>query len=273
MEKRYITINGISQCEMLGSQTLNYFCLYAISKRTGHEVAISTAPHCFQGIIPECFDTPFSLFPQNVPCEIFHSKLCHNPEIEEDLYKLDLNHNYDINACFYYGYLYWKDILPELKTKFKIKSKFLEEAQNIINDIGRPTACLNFRRGTYPLYMDNYMDYYKRALEQIPNDVVLLLLSEDFNWINSSKELQQLVEGREVVRANFLNYVQLSLLSLCDYNVCCPSSFCILGSILSTNPKQVVMFPYLSDAKLHNTFFVFRCMVNETFPSWLQIKF
>lgn len=273
MSKCYITNNEISHAEMLGSQTFNYFCLYAITKQTGHEVAISSAPHRFQGIVHECFDTPFSLFPQDVPHQVYHSKLCGTPNIEEDFFKLDPNSNYVINARFDFGYIYWKTLLPELKTVFKIKSKFLDEARDIIKNISKPTACLTFRRGIYPVYMDRYMNYYKKALEQIPKDVVLLLLSDDFDWINTSTELQELVAGREVVRANFVNYVQLSLMSLSDYNVCCPSSFSIIGSILAENPNQIPMFPYLHGTELYNIVGHFQLMVDEAMPTWTLVKF
>ena len=60
-QKCFITNDKISHLEMLGSQTFNYFTLYAISKKTGHDVAISTAPHQFQGLLPQCFDLPLSL--------------------------------------------------------------------------------------------------------------------------------------------------------------------------------------------------------------------
>lgn len=273
MAKHYITNHIQSIGEMLGSQTLTHFCLYAIAKQTGHEVALSTAPNQFQGVVPECFDIPFSTFPQNTPHQVYNSTLCYAPVVEEELFKLNPNVNYVINARFDYGYVYWKDLLPELKTIFKIKSKFLDEAKSIINRISKPTACLNFRRGVYPVYMDKYMDYYKKALEQIPKDVVLLLFSDDFDWINSSEELKQLVEGREVVRANFINFVQLSLMSLSDYNVCSPSCFSFVGSLLSSNLNQIVMFPYLHQTELMNVFGHFQQWVDGALPTWKQIKF
>jgi hypothetical protein len=272
-EKHYITNDQISHTEMLGSQTFNYFCLYAISKKTGHEIAISSAPHLHQGVVLECYDIPFSLFPQNIPHRIYNSTLSHTNTIEEDLFKLDSNYNYVINARFDYSSIYWKNILPELKNVFKIKQKYLEEAKSIISNTTKPIACLNFRRGEYPFYMDTCMDYYKNALELIPSDATIIVLSNDFEWVNNSQELQQLLSGRNILRANFKNYVQLSLITLSDYIVSCPSSFPFIGSVLSQK-EHITMYPDLQDhPHLFNMFKGFEYAVDTALQDWIKVKF
>jgi hypothetical protein len=275
-QKYFITNDIISHNEMLGSQTFNYFTLYAISKKTGHEIAISTAPHRHQGLLPQCFDLPFSLFPQDVPYEVYNSRLCTSPVIEEDLFNLNPNKNYVLNARFDYGCVYWKDILDEIKSLFKIKQTFLDEAQNIIQNLksneNTPLACLNFRRGVYSFYMDSYMDYYKNALELIPSDALIMIMSDDFEWVNTSIELKQLLDGRDFIRANYKDYIQLSIMTLSDYNILCPSSFCFLGSVLSKK-HQINIFPNFNNTDLFYLTQGFQFVVNEIFPNWIQIKF
>lgn len=275
-QKCFITNDNMSHNEMLGSQTFNYFTLYAISKKTGHDVAISTAPHRHQGLIPQCFDIPFQLFPQNTPYDIYNSKLCTTPLIEEDLFDLDPNKNYVLNARFDYGCIYWKDILNEITPLFKIKQVFLDEAQNIIQSLklnkNIPLACLNFRRGVYSFYMDNYMNYYKNALELIPPDALIMVMSDDFEWVNTSKELKHLLDGRNFIQANYKDYVQLSIMTLSDYNVLCPSSFCFLGSVLSKK-YQTNIFPNFHNTDLFSLTQGFQFVVDKVFPNWIQIKF
>lgn len=256
MNKFYITNDQVSCNEQLGSQTFTYFALYAISKHTGHEVAFSTKPNRFNGIVQECFDTPFSSFPENISYNTYDSTHCGQPIVEENLLKLDPNINFIINARFDYGYVYWKDLLPELKNIFKIKLKFLEEAKSIISDIDKPIASLHFRRRDYPVYMDMHMNYYKNALASIPKDAVLLLFSDDFEWINNSQELQELVRDRKTIKANFNKYVSLSLLTLTDYNICSPSCFAILGSVLSQKPNHLLMQPYVRDNPFLEKYFL-----------------
>lgn len=275
-QKCFITNDNMSHNEMLGSQTFNYFTLYAISKKTGHDVAISTAPHRHQGLIPQCFDIPFQLFPQNTPYDIYNSKLCTTPLIEEDLFDLDPNKNYVLNARFDYGCIYWKDILNEITPLFKIKQVFLDEAQNIIQSLklnkNIPLACLNFRRGVYSFYMDNYMNYYENALELIPPDALIMVMSDDFEWVNTSKELKHLLDGRNFIRANYKDYVQLSIMTLSDYNVLCPSSFCFLGSVLSKK-YQTNIFPNFHNTDLFSLTQGFQFVVDKVFSNWIQIKF
>lgn len=271
--KHYITNDLISHLEMLGSQTFNYFTLYAIAKKTGHEVAISTAPHRFQGIVTECFDTPFSFFPYNESFEIFNSTQCTIPILEENLYKLDIEKNHIINARFDYGCIYWSNLLQELAQIFKIKEKYINDAKFILSEFNKPIVCLNFRRGDYPFYMDNYMEYYAKALEQTPQDSLIVILSNDFDWVDSSPELKKLLKNKKnILRANFLDYVQLAIITLSDYNICCPSSFCILGSILNKK-NNVMMFPYLHDKELLTQAKAFQFMVDIAFPNCIQIKF
>jgi hypothetical protein len=274
-QKCFITNDGISQNEMLGSQTFNYFTLYAIAKKTGHQVAISTAPYRFQGLLPQCFDLPFPLFSQFTSYDTYNSKLCTFPVIEEDLFSLNPYKNYVINARFDYGSLYWGDMLDEIKPLFKIKQVFLDEAQRIIQNIQlnnkAPLVALTFRRGIYSFYMDSYMDYYEKALKLVPPDATILVMCNDFEWVNTSKELQQLLEGRNVVRANYRDYVQFSLMTLCDYNILNPSSFCLLAAILSKK-TQTNIFP-----NFHNTPLLHlvgaQFTVDKYFPNWVQVKF
>jgi hypothetical protein len=237
--KHYITNDLISHNEMLGSQTFNYFSLYAIAKKTRHEIAFSTVPHRFQGIVAECFDTPFSFFPYSEPYEIFNSTQCTIPILEENFYKLNSEKNYVINARFDYGCIYWSNLLQELTQVFKIKEKYINTAKSILSNFNNPIVCLNFRRGDYPFYMDSYMEYYTNALEQTPKDSLIVILSNDFDWVDTSQELKKLLKNKKnILRANFLNYVQLAIITLSDYNICCPSSFCFLGSALN---KKIVL--------------------------------
>ena len=273
--KCYITNDQISQLEMLGSQTFNYFTLCAIAKKTGHEVAISTAPNRFQGLLPQCFDTPFPLFSQFISYDIHTSKLCTSPVIEEELFNLSPYKNYVLNARFDYGSLYWGDMLEEIKPLFKIKQTFLDEAQNIIQNNrlneNTPLVSLTFRRGVCSFYMDSYMSYYENALKLVPPDSLIMVFCDDFEWVNTSKELQQLLEGRNVLRANYKDYVQLSLITLCDYNILNPSSFCLIGAILSEK-SQVNIFPNFKDTPLLSLITA-QFMVDRYFPDWIQVKF
>jgi hypothetical protein len=274
-QKCFITNDGISQNEMLGSQTFNYFTLYAIAKKTGHEVAISTAPNRFQGFIPQCFDTPFQLFPQSISYDVYNSELCTSPLIEENIFNLDPNKNYVLNARFDYGSLYWRDVLDEIKPLFKIKQHFLDEAQNIIQDNrldkNTPLVSLTFRRGICSFYMDRYMSYYENALKLVPPNALIMVMCDDFEWVNTSKELQQLLEGRNVLRANYKDYVQFSLITLCDYNILNPSSFCLTAAILSKK-SQTNIFPNFHDTPLF-PLVVAQFMVDYCFPDWIQVKF
>ena len=130
---------------------------------------------------------------------------------------------------------------------------------------------LNFRRGVCSFYMDHYMDYYENALKLVPSDAIIMVICDDFEWVNTSKELQQLLEGRNVVRANYLNYVQLSLITLCDYNILNPSSFCLLGAVLSKKP-QTNIFPNFHNTPLHSLVTA-QFMVDNCFPDWIQVGF
>lgn len=261
---------------MLGSQTFNYLAMYAISKKTGHEIAISTAPHQHQGLLPQCFDLPFQLFPANAPYEIYTSRLCTSAVVEEDLFKLDPNKNYILNARFDYSSIYWGGLVDEIRSLFNIRQAFLKEAQSIIDSLhlsaNVPLVSLTFRRGVYSFYMDNYMSYYQNALKLVPPNALIMVMCDDFEWVNTSKELQQLLEGRNFIRANYKDYVQLSLITLSDYVILTPSSFCFLGTLLSKK-TQTNTFPNFKNTPLQHLTKGFQFVVDTTFPHWIQVDF
>ena len=98
-----------------------------------------------------------------------------------------------------------------------------------------------------------------------------MVMCDDFEWVNTSKELQQLLEGRNFVRANYKDYVQLSLITLCDYNILNPSSFCILGAVLSKK-SQVNIWPNFHDTPLL-PLITAQFTIDNYFPNWTQVKF
>jgi len=274
MKTKYITNNTISSTERLCSQLFNYCVLYSISKKTGHEVALSTSPNRYMGLLSKCFDNLFPDFPLNEPHETINSKLCNHSTIEMELYNLNPNTNYVINGRFDYGYLYFKNDISEIIKKIKFHDDILDKTNSIIKNIQKPLVSLNFRRTDYPFYMDSYIEFYKKALDKIPDEAHILLISDDFDWINNSPVLNDLIYTRETSKANYNNFIQLCLMSKCDYNVCCPSSFSIWGSLLNMKNHKT-FFPYTKNTSLNDITKFFHEMV-DTLPickNWEMIHF
>lgn len=277
MNKKYITISkNLIREARLGSQMFNYLTLYSIAKKTGHEVALVPAfeasPFDFQysDLVSNCFDKPFSLFPQNEPYDVYNSKFCHTNVIEEELLNLDSTKNFIVNARFDCGYIYFKDYLHEFPFLFKFQQTVLEQAQKIIQNIKQSITTVHFRRGDYGFYMDTFINYYEQAFNKIPNDSFLLLLSEDKDWINNSIELKNLVKDKNVIRPNSNEFVDLCLMTMSDYNICCPSSFSLLGSVLNPKPHTTI-YPLLNNTAAFQHIQHIQSYVEQTHKDWVLI--
>jgi len=269
MNTKYITItDDIVNTERMCSQLFTYFVLYSVTKKTGHSLAISSASDKrYSNLVYDCFDTSFPLFPKDINFETYKSEFCSTEILDKNLLQLDINKNFIIESRFDYPYIYIKDILHELPGVFKFRQHILKEAQNIVKDIKEPIASLHFRRTDYPFYMDMFMEYYKQALAKMPNNTHLLLLSDDNNWLNNSNEINELIKNKNYTKSNLSGNVDLCLMTLCDYNVCCPSSYSLVGSILNSK-QHVTYFPDLANTPIFHHVRHIQKYVQEAHNDW-----
>lgn len=111
------------------------------------------------------------------------------------------------------------------------------------NQIFKNNTCsIHVRRGDYLLLSHNHtirtMDYYNEAIKQIPKNTKFLIFSDDMLWCK-----QNFIGEQYVFIENQEDYMDLYMMSQCDYNIIANSSFSWWGAWLNQNPEKIVIAP------------------------------
>ena len=99
---------------------------------------------------------------------------------------------------------------------------------------------LHIRRTDYVQKQDYHplcdMDYYERALEKLPKDIPVVVVSDDPKWC----EKQELfAPDRFMISESDDNLIDMCILTLCNYHVIANSSFSWWGAWLAESNKVI----------------------------------
>lgn len=273
----YITFNDIGIFEQLGSQMNNFAVGYAIFKRTGHKIAISKT-NLYRGHgqykVIEAFDYPFEVIEDvstfksvellEFPANSQHEKISIN--------NLNPDTNYNIFGTLHFPQKYWMHIIEDIQNNFYVfKETYINTAQNYINNLksNKEIISIHFRRTDYlnlPQILNLSLNYYQEALTHFnPSEHKILIFSDDIQYcktelINFFKKQPHKWDVN--LSINNTNYTDMCMMSLCDHNIICNSTFSQWGALLNKNSNKKVICPIgiLPNLEQFNTY--------ETFKDW-----
>jgi len=248
----------------LGNQMFQYSALVAISKK--HNLDYSLCK--FKLEIYKCFNIPTKISsyynpkfssPNNFYVDgNFSAQL--NVNTEEDYRKLlttkfdvdffNTNHNNKSIVGFFQNYNYFKNAENQLRTHFTFKKQYLDISNYYFKEIffDQKVISLHIRRTDYleSSVLNNLdFDYYKNALNKFDNSIPVLVFSDDIEWC----EKQDLFKSERyvIIRTNNA-YVDLCLMSMCDYHIIANSSFSWWGSWLAKSKKTICPQKWFSES-------------------------
>lgn len=154
--------------------------------------------------------------------------------------------NYNNNVVLY-GYFqsekYFQDYSDE------IRKLFMSYDINLSDDIkdlldNENTCSIHVRRGDFLKYPSNHpvqnMNYFLKAIKQMPKDSVFLIFSDDIEWCKQNfpdlPEKFRFIEGNK-------DYEDLYIMSHCKNNIIANSTFSWWGAWLNSNPDKIVVAP------------------------------
>jgi len=146
-----------------------------------------------------------------------------------------------------YGYFqtekYFKEYEDEIRnlfTSYDVDIK--EEIKNILET--KHTCSIHVRRGDYLNSPDHHptqnMNYYMKAIKQMPKDTVFLIFSDDIAWCKAN--FPDLPEKFVFIEGN-KDYEDLYIMSHCNDNIICNSTFSWWAAWLNANPEKKVIAP------------------------------
>jgi hypothetical protein len=151
------------------------------------------------------------------------------------------------NNILLYGYFqsekYFKDYEDEIRDLFmSYDVELSDELKELLNS--ENTCSIHVRRGDFLKYPNNHpvqnMNYFLKAIKQMPKDSVFLIFSDDIQWCRQN--FPDLPEKFKFIEGN-KDYEDLYIMSRCKNNIICNSTFSWWGAWLNNNPDKIVVAP------------------------------
>ena len=126
---------------------------------------------------------------------------------------------------------------------FYITEKLEEEIQNKYGEVLNQNTCsIHVRRGDYLNLSEHHplcdIEYYKDAMEHMPNDTVYLVFSDDISWCK-----ENFLGDNYIFIEDNSDIFDLYLMSLCHNNIIANSSYSWWGAWLNNNKNKIVVSP------------------------------
>jgi|LauGreDrversion4_2_1035121.scaffolds.fasta_scaffold449434_2 hypothetical protein len=243
-----ITFNRLGTYGLLGNQMFQYATLYAIAKTNNYEYGVPYSNvgevHFKNFFLPNCFlnltAKDSSFYP--VKYKAIEKQFNYNAGIFGILDDTDICGYFQSEKYFV---KYRQDILQE----FKFKSDIENQAKDIRSITKNRVISLHIRMGDYVNQQQNHpvcsIDYYKEALTHLPEDCLLFIFSDE---TEKASDMFKSLNRPFVIPDTNNKYVDMCLMSLCDYHIIANSSFSWWGAWLSNSKKVIAPSKWFGSA-------------------------
>lgn len=221
-----ISFNNLGHMGRLGNQMFQYSALKGVASYKGYWYSIPKNTS-----LTECFKIPETLSNKN------------QETLFIEQYEFDLNFfnncpdDIDI-AGYFQSEKYFKHIEKEIRKDFTFYDRISKVCNHYRNNTfpNQEVISLHIRRTDY-LTDSNFeklsLDYYYNALELLP-DTSVMIFSDDPGWCREKFNGEQFT-----VSLSNNSYIDLCLMTLCDYHIIANSSFSWWGSWLAKSKKTI----------------------------------
>jgi hypothetical protein len=240
--KKMLSFNHIGNLGRLANQMFQYASLKGIAKHRGYEYCIP--PKEVFGKKDPMVNKDLNFYDIFSIEKTNNIELSKNPVLQERVHIFDeeLFINCPDNIDLF-GYFqtekYFKHIEDEIRSDFSFNLNLYENCKAHINSLNSEVISLHIRRGDY-ISNSNHpvqtLEYYKKALEQLPTEISVLIFSDDCEWCSS----QELFDNdRFMISENSSVDADLCLMSLCKYHIIANSSLSWWGAWLAQSKHTI----------------------------------
>ncbi len=222
-----ISFNNLGGMGRLGNQMFQYAALLGISSNRNFDYCIPNSKISLY----ECFNIPKKFSISNF--QITTSK---SYEFDFELFE-NCSDNVDL-----YGYFqsqkYFIHIENKIRQHFTFNDKIKRLCSGYRNNLFHDSEIisLHIRRTDYltdPNFGSLTLDYYHEALKMLPN-LPVIVISDDPEWCS-----EHFKESRFTISKSRNQFIDMCLMSLCDYHVIANSSFSWWGSWLAKSKQTI----------------------------------
>tara|TARA_Y100001938_G_C8009854_1_gene389400 strand:- start:142 stop:942 length:801 start_codon:yes stop_codon:yes gene_type:complete len=239
-----ISNDNIGNLGRLGNQMFQYASLLGIAKKHGYEYCLPPI-EVFGVYDPMVVNSDINIFDCfNIPD--VPRRITNFPKVMESTYALDNNiwDNCPDNVSLF-GYFqsekYFKHIENIIRDIFTFVDWVFQPTEESfkLNFDNTEVISLHIRRTDYINYSHHPvqgLDYYIKSLSQMPDDIPVMIFSDDIKWCGE----QDIFQGDRFILSEGNNTaIDLCLQSLCTYHIIANSSFSWWGSWLAKSKKTI----------------------------------
>jgi hypothetical protein len=231
-----------------GNQMFQYATLYSIAQIKGYEFGVpmqKKSKNPYENFcLNECF---FNLSAKDSSNYVTiytaqEKEFIYNDEI------FKISDDTDI-VGYFQSEKYFKDYRKKILKEYEFNKEIKDLSTNIISSIEGPKISIHLRLGDYKNLKEKHpicsIDYYKKALEILPKNIKIIAFSDE-------PELAKLIFN-ELNRDYYLSetnnqYIDMCLMTLCDYHIIANSSFSWWGAWLSESKKVIAPSIWFGDS-------------------------
>jgi hypothetical protein len=265
-----ITFPHLGYLGRLGNQMFQYAALVGISKKHGIDFSIGKT----NLELYKCFNIPNKIKSYYNPDFVGAHNLGNEVTIKDNYTILILNNkdqwdnllntnfdnkffntNHDNKSIFgfFQNYNYFKNVENDLRKIFTFKSNYSKICKSYFNEIfsESKTIALHIRRTDYlesSVLNTLSLEYYENSLSQFDCSIPVLVFSDDIEWCESQNIFNS---NRFIMMKSNNTYIDLCLMSLCNYHIVANSSYSWWGSWLAKSEKTICPKNWFSSDYLH----------------------
>jgi len=234
------SFNHLGNMGELGNQMFQYAALIGMAHKHNRQYCIphkhTFGAHYYKELRSNLYDA------FNIDCPRGLSRF---PHAQETQFHFDSNffENPPSPECNLIGYFqsekWFAHCKPQIRTAFTFKDEHSSLADEMRRQLSGEIIAIHVRRSDYltnPNHKALGLDYYERALAEMPEDARGIIFTDDPEW---AKVQEIFPDERFFVSETDCPYVDMALMSKCDYHIIANSSFSWWGAWLSSSKKVV----------------------------------
>ena len=234
-----ITFNQIGNFGRFGNQLFQYAALYSIAKTRGYDFGVPYQHRSTNEYNDFCLKDCFSNLSAKDSSLIEQLYAMHTISFKYNPGIFGIPDNTDISGYFQ-SEKYFVDYRNQILNEYQFNKSIKDESINIRSVTNKPVISIHVRLGDYLQHQNCHpvcsFEYYNEALKLVPDDLMLFIFSDDIEKASQMfKNLQ-----RPMVFVDTKNkFVDMCVMSMCNYHIIANSSFSWWGAWLSESKKVI----------------------------------
>lgn len=223
----------------LGNQLFQYATLYALGKELNYQVAVPYHNQNNNDKLHFAIPDGFNITAVSSKDKFFNSVYT-EPSFDYDCNIWNIPDGCDVRGYFQTEKYFKKYKKELLSSELIFKSNITQIVKNLLDGNDGELISIHVRLGDYTHLKDSHppcsKEYYEEALSLLPKDANIILFSDDYS---NALNLMNSFGINVMLTGTADKFIDLCIMSKCNYHIIANSSFSWWGSWLSNSKKTI----------------------------------